>query len=94
MGIGSTTLADGETVVSFAQGESGGEKTHTLTTGEMPSHTHDVIGASQTTRKYVEDSRGYPLGVMSEKTTSSTGGGAAHNNMPPYITAYCWRRTG
>lgn len=25
--------------------------------------------------------------------TSSEGGGAAHNNMPPYITAFCWRRT-
>ena len=27
------------------------------------------------------------------RTVSSTGGGAAHNNMPPYIAAYCWKRT-
>ena len=26
-------------------------------------------------------------------TASSSGGGGAHNNMPPYVTAYCWRRT-
>lgn len=26
-------------------------------------------------------------------TTVKQGGGEAHNNMPPYITAYCWRRT-
>lgn len=26
-------------------------------------------------------------------SVSSTGGSAAHNNMPPYITAYCWHRT-
>lgn len=26
-------------------------------------------------------------------TAASTGGGTAHNNMPPYIAAYCWRRT-
>lgn len=26
-------------------------------------------------------------------TVNSTGGSAAHNNMPPYITAYCWHRT-
>lgn len=26
-------------------------------------------------------------------SVSATGGSAAHNNMPPYITAYCWHRT-
>ena len=26
-------------------------------------------------------------------TTSSTGGGAAHNNMPPYLAVYMWKRT-
>jgi hypothetical protein len=25
--------------------------------------------------------------------TSMNGGGGSHNNMPPYIVAYCWRRT-
>ena len=24
--------------------------------------------------------------------TASTGGGSSHENMPPYIAAYCWRR--
>ena len=27
------------------------------------------------------------------RTISTTGGGAAHNNMPPYVAAYCWKRT-
>jgi microcystin-dependent protein len=26
-------------------------------------------------------------------TTGTRGGGAAHDNMPPYIVQYCWRRT-
>ena len=24
--------------------------------------------------------------------TAYTGGGSSHENMPPYIAAYCWRR--
>lgn len=27
-----------------------------------------------------------------KESTGSTGSNAAHNNMPPYIAAYCWRR--
>ena len=26
-------------------------------------------------------------------TVNNSGAGAAHNNMPPYITYYCWERT-
>lgn len=31
--------------------------------------------------------------VTPKGTNSNTGGGQAHNNMPPYITYYCWERT-
>ena len=28
-----------------------------------------------------------------QSSTGSTGGGAAHNNMPPYLAVYVWKRT-
>ena len=35
------------------------------------------------------NSDGYGDGTY---TTGSTGGGAAHNNMPPYLAVYMWKR--
>jgi hypothetical protein len=72
--------------------EVGGAKTHTLTTAQIPSHTH-VLNLG------VSTAGGLPFnGVnngQSSTTTSSqsTGGGAAHNNLQPYIVCYFWKRT-
>lgn len=30
--------------------------------------------------------------LRDDDITATTGGSSAHNNMPPYIVAYCWRR--
>ena len=35
----------------------------------------------------------YSSSFSENSSTDSEGGGKAHNNMPPYITANCWRRT-
>lgn len=82
-------LSAGDT---YAAGNAGGEATHTLTVGEMPAHKHDVtsLPSNETGTEWAGAS-----GVSALRTQSTTivGGGAAHNNMPPYLTVYMWKRT-
>ena len=72
----------------------GGEIAHTLTTEEMPIHTHNLIGgAVQGLTAVAEGS--FISGVWSspgQNLITSSGGNAAHNNLPPYITCYMWKR--
>jgi len=74
--------------------ETGGEKTHTLTTGEMPSHTHNVYGRTGNTAAGSNCYQGRNwAGTAVTTDTSSAGGGNAHNNLQPYITCYMYKRT-
>ena len=80
---------------SYAIGATGGEVTHTLTTAEMPSHTHSsrIVTASGSTNLNgsclrspgavlnVESTSSYQGNLMS---TTSVGSGSAHENRPPY----------
>ena len=88
-------LAAGTT---YKAGATGGEATHTLTTNEMPNHKHAVYypnaGAADHSApgNYPDgpsDSTYYAVGSY----TSSAGGDRAHNNMPPYLSVYMWKRT-
>ena len=74
--------------------KNGGEKTHTLTMNEMPSHSHTVnppYSTSDGTTTYLRT--GASSSSHANLRTSETGGGEAHNNLQPYITVYMWRRT-
>jgi len=76
-----------------AAGDTGGAKTHTLTTNEMPAHTHYGNSKSGAGVSIFEAATDYTAAPISQRLTSSTGGGATHNNLPPFFTLYAWRRT-
>lgn len=72
----------------------GGEKTHTLTIDEIPSHKHLMEYGTNTSAS------GGRVTVMagngpytSPNIIYNAGGGQAHNNLQPYITCYMWKRT-
>lgn len=85
-------LAAGDT---YAAGGTGGAATHTLTVSEIPSHYHVIGTESGTITKdtpYIAGATG-GAGGRGVSATDNAGGGAAHNNMPPYLTVYMWKRT-
>jgi hypothetical protein len=73
-------------------GETGGEKTHTLTTDEIPAHTHSYSSWSAYTNAASGEAPDKTVTATSG-TTGSTGGGDAHNNLQPYIVVHMWKRT-
>lgn len=79
---------------NFPSGEMGGEVTHTLTVDEMPSHTHPerLEWSNTKARGLTGTGEGANAVVDQGTTTSATGGGKAHNNMPPYLVVYMWKR--
>ena len=87
-------------------GQTGGEKTHTLTTNEIPAHGHGMahthsytgpntgswkVGTSKA-HTWCTSAGGKTSGEASKSTTDNAGGGAAHNNLQPYIVVYMWKR--
>lgn len=102
---------------TYSAGATGGEATHILTTGELPSHTHGSKTLTGTLSAYTWDT-GSASGIVTKETPykntamnsgntvghnnytinathehDSVGSGTAHNNMPPYLAVYVWKRT-
>lgn len=97
--IGQGTGNDGSTSMSFTANNTGGEYSHTLTTDEIPSHTHNTRVAWDSSKGSSSAINGnfqrllYYPGNAYGVNSLGTGGGNAHNNLPPYIVVYFWRRT-
>lgn len=80
----------------YTGGATGGEAEHTLTIAEMPSHNHithfrlKYVSGSGNIQSAPNDS--YWRDIQ-DQPSENTGGGGAHNNMPPYLVVYIWKRT-
>lgn len=87
-------LAAGTT---YKAGATGGEATHTLTVDEIPNHQHVLWypneGGEQSAAIGYPEAGSKNTWYAEASKTGGTGGGAAHNNMPPYLTVYIWKRT-
>lgn len=87
--------AAGDTAPTNVADYVGGEKEHTLTVEEMPRHSHsinihhsdgpevwgEILNAS------IEQNNG-----RARLGTNSKGNSQPFNILPPFITAFCWRR--
>lgn len=97
-------LTAGDTYVA---GTTGGEAKHTLTLDEIPIHYHYVFSAyagdvgddkDNFVRAWTVEGTSHPYTVRTTTDpadygrSSTNGGGQAHNNMPPYLTVYAWKR--
>ena len=79
--------------------ETGGSKTHTLTTDEIPAHDHsngawdELVRTTGSNTHVSSDSSGGEMDIVQSGQISSVGGGSAHTIVQPYITVYMWKRT-
>ena len=91
-------LAAGDT---YQAGSIGGEAEHTLTELEMPAHDHEFDRHQLWRNEQIPPSTstmGDGYGVSNKTlpiytdTTIAAGAGESHNNMPPYLSVYMWKR--
>lgn len=84
----------GNSNASIAPGGTGGEASHTLAIAEMPNHRHEVGARNAYGSGNAGGSISYGSSVATGTNyTNYVGGGDAHNNMPPYLSVYMWKRT-
>jgi len=91
---------------NYAVGSTGGEAQHTLTVDEMPEHKHSSdsyqFGYPNSTvykdnyctwvNRGTIETNTPPTAESGPVRTSFVGGSQPHNNMPPYLAVYMWKR--
>ncbi len=105
-GTGKTLVGVDITDIDFDIPEkTGGEKAHTLTISEMPSHEHAIAMYDKNWISnyeipvnnvvygvYGTDGIRYAKTDNGNGTAAVQGGNKSHNNLQPYITCYMWKR--
>lgn len=83
-------LAAGPT---YPAGTTGGSATVTLDVTQIPAHKHTIKMITAALATGGNYARFTPSGTSESDCVTETGGGQPHNNMPPYISVYVWKRT-
>lgn len=93
---------------SYAAGATGGAATHTLTKAQLPNtklrigQDMSAFGISATWYLTYQNQNGTGADASAKLAanangawayTEALGSGQAHNNMPPYLAVYVWKRT-
>ena len=78
----------------------GGEEKHTLTIEEIPEHWHGLGSYEYNQPGHtayildwrVAENKGYGYGIATDTRGGLNGQTQPHNNLPPFINAFLWRR--
>lgn len=103
---GYTLIAQGSGSDSFGSytytaGQKYGERKHQLTTDEMPRHAHRMDfswgensgDGSYTWGHVLINKAATPSTSYSPKDGAYSGKNVPHENLPPMVAAFCWKRT-
>jgi hypothetical protein len=97
IGTGTATGEGGETY-NFTAGATGGEYSHKLTVTEIPAHKHQIKTNND---DWNNSSGGGNFGTTHDGAngwannnwyTENAGGNGYHNNLPPFLAVYMWKR--
>lgn len=92
---------------TYSAGATGGEAAHKLTVNELPAHSHGLDANVEFTVSGTSPAGTGISGIHGDTSgwgdyggadwyrlsVKNSGGNASHNNMPPYLAVYIWRRT-